>query len=125
MEASWIGTIGGVIGLIVALGGVVAYLRGAWDKSTISSLKENNEALDARVMLLEASEIRLKAEAVAAELKHKAEIDALKLRLTTLEEDNAALRAQRPSAEAIEAVFAKLLAVQSDTQKLVKALEGE
>lgn len=123
MESSWIGTIGGLVGIVVFLGAVVVYLRGSRDKGTISTLEQNNKALTERVALLENSEKLLKAEAAAAALKHKAELDALALRVDTLEQTNAELRAQRPSAEAIEAVYALVQAVHRDTRVLVERSE--
>lgn len=119
---SLIGVIGGLVGIVVFLGSVVVFLRGSRDKGTISTLEQNNKALTERVGLLEDSEKRLKADAQADKIRHQAEIDALNLRVKALEDDNAALRSQRPSAEAIEAVYALLQAVHSDTRKLVEAL---
>lgn len=122
-------TVAGWIGLFVLittfLGTLVVYLRGARDKGTISTLEQNNKALTERVEILEKSEAQLKAEAAAVTIRHKAEIDALNLRVKALEDDNAALRAQRPSAEAIEVVYALLQAVHSDTRKLVAAIPAK
>lgn len=121
---SWIGTVGGLVGLIVFLGAAVVYLRGSKDKGTITTLEQNNRALTERVDLLEDSEKRLKAEAVAAETLHRAEIEALTIRVKALEDDNANLRAQRPSADAIEAVYTLMQAVHSDTRAIRAAQEA-
>lgn len=116
----WLGTLGGIVALVVFLGAAVVYIRGSKDKGTITTLESSNRALTERVKVLEDGERLLKAEAAAAAIKHTAEVDALTLRVTRLEQDNTELRAQRPSAEAIEALFSLCQSIHSDTNKLVK-----
>lgn len=78
-----LGVIGGIIGVVVFLGAVVVYLRGSSDKGTIRTLQMSNEALIQRVAILEGANLNLSG------------------RVTSLEHENAALKAQRPSAKAI------------------------
>jgi cell division protein FtsB len=118
----WAGPVGGWIGLVVFLGAVVAYLRGSRDKGTIATLESSNQSLLQWQAVAKGEIADLKADATATAIKHKAEVDALNLRMTAVEHENADLRAQRPSAEAIEAVHSLLLAVHSDTRKLVAAM---
>lgn len=80
---SVLGVIGAVVALVVFLGAVVVYFRGSSDKGTIQTLKDSNDALIQRVGILESDNRDLKTRVVA------------------LERENAALRAQRPSAAAI------------------------
>jgi hypothetical protein len=91
----WIGNVGGVVALVIGLGAIVQYLRGSRDKGTITTLEQNNKALNERVTLLEGDLARVKTEA-AADKK------AMNERVRALERENASLLAQRPSAEAIE-----------------------
>lgn len=119
--SSVVGLIGGVVGLVVAMGGVVAYMRGAWDKGTIVSLKESNSALSEQVAVLKGELAEEKTERAAEKALHDAEIKAVRLRIDVLEEANAELRAQRPSAEAIAAVYALCQAIHRDTQALLEA----
>lgn len=104
----WVSQLGSYIGIIVFVGAVVVYLRGARDKGTIATLESSNKALSERVALLEAGEKRLTAEATATEIKHTAEIDALNLRIKTLEKKNADLEKLTPSAEAIQSLRERL-----------------
>ena len=80
---AWLGTIGGLVGLVVFFGAVVVYLRGSKDKGTIETLERSNHALTERVGLLEKDNGEMKA------------------RIGSLERENAALLAQRPSAEVL------------------------
>ena len=120
----WLGTLGGIVVVVVFFGAAVVYIRGSKDKGTITTLERNNAALTARVTLLEASELHIKAEAEARATLDAAKIDALNVRVKALEDDNAALRSQRPSAEAIEAVYALCQAIHSDTSKILKRGAG-
>jgi gamma-glutamylcysteine synthetase len=125
MPTTAVGWIGLFVLVISFLGTAVVFLRGSRDKGTISTLEQNNKALTERVTLLEASETRLKADAAIVATRHAAELDALNIRVKALENDNAELRSQRPSAEAIEAVYHAVQAVHSDTRRLVAALEAK
>lgn len=87
---AWLGTIGGLVGLIVFLGAVVVYLRGSKDAGTIKTLEKNNQALTERVDLLERDNVELKAKVGA------------------LERENAHLLAQRPSAEVLDEIRSDL-----------------
>lgn len=118
----WAGPLGGWIVVVLFLGTVVAYLRGSRDKGTIATLESSNQSLLQWQTVAKGEIADLKAEATATAIKHEAEVEALNLRMTAVEHENADLRSQRPSAEAIEAVHALLLAVHSDTQKLVTAM---
>lgn len=110
----WVGQIGGWIGLVVFVGAVVIYLRGSKDKGTITTLEASNKALTERVDILEASEKRLTAAAEAQQVSHKAEMDAMHVRIETLERENERLLLQRPSADAIEGLHQKLEKHDSD-----------
>lgn len=106
-----LGTIGGAIGIIVFLGTLVVYLRGSRDKGTIATLEASNKALTERVGVL-----------VEGEADLNRQIRDLRNRMAAVERENAELRAQRPSAEAIAAVYSLNQAIHSDTQKIVKAV---
>lgn len=110
----WVSTIAGYISLVVFVGAVVIYLRGSKDKGTITTLEASNKALTERVSLLEASEKRLTADAAAAKVSHKSEIDAMHVRIETLERENERLLLQRPSADLIEDLHRKLEKHDSD-----------
>lgn len=105
---NWVGLIGAAIVVVTFLGTAAQYLRGSRDKGTITTLSQNNEALDERVKILEDSERRLKAEAVAQAKVHEAEIRALNVRVDALEAENAALHQQRPSAEVLANISDRL-----------------
>jgi cell division protein FtsB len=72
-----------VVAVVVFLGGVVVYIRGSADKGTILTLEKNNQALTDWSKTLEAK------------------VQLLEARVGMLEQENADLRLQRPSAEAI------------------------
>lgn len=120
----WIGSVGGIIAAIIGLGAITQFLRGSRDKGTITTLEQNNAALTERVALLEASEKLLKAEAAAERMVHTAAMEALNVRMKALENDNADLRSQRPSAEAIEAVYTLEQVIHSDTQKIARGVDA-
>lgn len=90
--------IGWGIAFVVFLAAAVVYLRGSRDAGTIKTLEKNNEALTERVDILEANEKVLKAE-----------VEAHKVRIRAVEDENETLRAHRPSAEAIEALHIALI----------------
>jgi hypothetical protein len=85
-----IGWILAAIIVIPVLAAATVYFRGSKDTGTIKTLKENNEALNARVVLLEGDAAR---DGLARE--------SLLGRLSLSERENTQLRAQRPSADAI------------------------
>jgi hypothetical protein len=109
--AAWIGLIGGAVGIIVALGGIAAYLGASKDKGTISTLEASNRALTERVAVLEAGA----REASAKEAVQSARIDAL-------ERENSSLLSQRPSAEAIAKIDAALASHDTETRALLQAI---
>lgn len=116
-----LGTIGGIVGLVVFLGAVVVYLRGSKDKGTITTLEASNRALTERVDLLEEAEQRYIAAAKATATQHEADISALKTRVRALEDENDHLLALRPSAEAIDALTGQLAKHDSDIKALLRA----
>lgn len=90
MISTWIGAIGGLVGIVVFLGAAASFLRGSKDKGTIATLESSNQSL-------------LQWQSVA-----KAEIEGLKTslnkaeaRIGALEQEKVALLAQRPSAEVL------------------------
>jgi uncharacterized protein YaiL (DUF2058 family) len=119
----WIGTIGGLIGFTVFLGGAFVYLRGSKDKGTITTLEANNRALTDRVEILEATEIRLTAEMKAEKLKHSAALDAMNVRVMALEREREQLLAVRPSAEAIANLQQQVAQHDADMKQLI-AMKG-
>lgn len=98
--SSILGTIGGIVGLIVFFGAAVVYLRGSKDKGTIETLERSNKALAESERILETK------------------VEKLTVRVAYLEKQNADLQGQRPSAEAIEAI--RTLAEKNDRE--IKAL---
>jgi hypothetical protein len=120
----WIGTIGGLIGFTVFLGGAFVYLRGSKDKGTITTLEANNRALTDRVEILEATEIRLTAEMKAEKLKHSAALDAMNVRVMALEREREQLLAVRPSAEAIANLQQQVAQHDADMKQLI-AMKGK
>ena len=104
----WFGEVGGWVALVVFLGAVAGYLRGSRDKGTIATLESSNEALLQWQDVAKGQIGELKASAAAAAIKHKAEVEALGLRLTALEAERDDLLKQRPSAAAIQALRDRL-----------------
>lgn len=86
----WLQVLGALILVVTFVGSAVVFLRGSADKGTIETLERSNHALIERVGLLEANEARLTA------------------RVDSLERENSSLIAQRPSADAIAAIDAKV-----------------
>lgn len=115
---SWTAWIAWAVLIVGFLGTATVYLRGSKDKGTIATLQQNNDALDDRVKILEDSETRLKAEVAAAEVKHQAEIAAFNVRVKAVEDDNAFLRSQRPSAELIAEISNRLATHDATTKQL-------
>lgn len=87
---TWLGVIGALVGIVVFIGSAVQYLRGSKDAGTIKTLEQNNHALTERVTILEAGRI--------ADREEKA---ALTARVESLERENSALVAERPSADVL------------------------
>ena len=112
--SAWVGLIGGLIGFVVFLGAAVVFLRGSKDKGTITTLEASNAALAERVDILSESEGRLKADVVE-----------LQQRVQTLENENAELRQQRPSAEMIADLAARLEKHDTDTLAAISGLKGQ
>jgi hypothetical protein len=94
---SWLGTIGGLIGIAVFLGAVVVYLRGSRDKGTIQTLERSNHALTERVDILERD---LRDAEQRAQSDHE--------RIELLERENVRLLSQRPSADVLAEVSVDL-----------------
>lgn len=88
--SQWLTLAAAAIGVVVFLGSVVVFLRGSRDQGTIATLERSNHALTERVTVLENDAAR-----------DLVERDRLTERVAALEHENEALRAQRPSAEAI------------------------
>lgn len=108
MIGQWLGIAGAVIGVVVFLGAAVSFLRGSRDKGTISTLESSNAALTGRVVILEASEKRLTAELLAADITHKAEVAALNLRLDAMVAEKASLESVRPSSDVLAEVASRV-----------------
>lgn len=87
----WLTVLLGLIGFVGFIGSSLVYLRGSKDKGTIDVLERSNKALTERVAILEEEAARCG------------------VRLGVLERENADLRAQRPSAEAIEEMHGLLI----------------
>ena len=104
---AWLGIAGGVISIVVFLGAVTVYLRGSRDKGTIETLTKNNAALSERVRVLEDSEKRLET------------------RLGVVERENAALKLQRPSAEAIEGLLLRVIQHDTETKAMLEEIKVE
>lgn len=64
-----LGVAGTIFGLLGLIGGAVAYLLSIRHRTTITVLKQNNEALVERVDLLEVTERDCKVRLAAAEVK--------------------------------------------------------
>jgi hypothetical protein len=79
-----------IIGGVLFLGMVAAYLRGSRDKGTIATLEANSRA---QAGLMETLKAELAQEKTARE--------RLAARVAVLERENTSLLAQRPSAEVI------------------------
>jgi hypothetical protein len=79
-----------IIGFVLFLGMVAAYLRGSRDKGTIATLEANSRA---QAGLMDTLKQELAQEKNARE--------RLATRVTVLERENTSLLAQRPSAEVI------------------------
>lgn len=107
----WLQVLGVAVVFVGFLGAATVYLRGSKDAGTITTLKANNEALTARVAILEKSD---------TEKEHT--IGVLQARLTACERENVSLAAQRPSAEAITDIHALLSMHDKETRALLMAM---
>jgi hypothetical protein len=108
--SQWLTLVAAAIGVVVFLGSVVVFLRGSRDQGTIATLERSNHALTERVTVLENDAAR-----------GVIERDRLTERVAALEHENEALRAQRPSADAIAA----LAEVVSDNHSLLATHDRE
>lgn len=107
----WLTLIGVVIIVVGFLGSVVVFLRGSRDQGTIATLERYSKALEARLTQLEDEAAR-----------NTIERDRLTARVDALEHENEALRAERPSAEAIAALHTLLLRHDTDAKAMLSAL---
>jgi phage shock protein A len=107
----WLTTLGVAVATAVFLGSVVVYLRGARDQGTIATLERYGKACEARVTQLE-------DEAARTLVEH----DRLEARFDALEHENEALRAERPSAQAIAELTDLLRRHDADAKAMLSAL---
>lgn len=102
--------VGGVV-ILSFVGAAVVYLRGSRDQGTIATLERSNRSLIERATVLEGEVARCQIEA-----------DRLSDRVYALEHENAALRAERPSAQAIAELTKNLARHDADAKAMLSAL---